>query len=378
MSSINNDKYISVYLRNHEEGPSCYYRVVQYINNISCFDYKINDALNLKDFRKNMDYKSGVRKKILQLFLYVKILIRRFIQIRFDLKNKPSIIIIQREIFPRFFPHIALMCFKKMCKNASVIWDFDDWIMKNGEISKKEWNILSLESNIVFATSVFLLKKVDNQSCKKIILPTTDYFCECHEIEKNSKKKEVQFDNEIRMVWVGTHSNLPFVIDILDEINKAGLKLKEYGKKLEMVIVCNIDHPSFYVKHDGVRIVFRKWTRDETAIAILESHIGIMPLPNDEYAKGKGGFKLIQYMSAGLPVIGTSVGINKQIIQNDIGILINNREEWSEAIVEIATDIKKWKKMSENSLNRYNQCYSYESNLKIWNSVINECMSSKG
>ena len=87
-----NNNYISVYLRNHEEGPSCYYRVIQYIENIAGFDYKINDALNLKDFRKNMDCMPGVKKKILQLILYVKILIRRFTQIRFDLKNKPNII----------------------------------------------------------------------------------------------------------------------------------------------------------------------------------------------------------------------------------------------------------------------------------------------
>ena len=61
-------KNISVYLRNHIDGPSCYYRVVQFTEHIDNVNFKINDALNVHDFRKNMDEKNRTVKKILQFF----------------------------------------------------------------------------------------------------------------------------------------------------------------------------------------------------------------------------------------------------------------------------------------------------------------------
>ena len=70
--------YISVYLRNSEEGPSCYYRIMQYINEIDGYEFKINNAFTTKEYRKNMNLKSVFFKKIYQLILLVKVMYRRY------------------------------------------------------------------------------------------------------------------------------------------------------------------------------------------------------------------------------------------------------------------------------------------------------------
>ena len=55
---------------------------------------------------------------------------------------------------------------------------------------------------------------------------------------------------------------------------------------------------------------------------IISAHIGIMPLPDNDFTRGKGGFKLIQYMSTAMPVIASAVGFNKQIVTKDFGYLV--------------------------------------------------------
>ncbi len=54
-----------------------------------------------------------------------------------------------------------------------------------------------------------------------------------------------------------------------------------------------------------------------------------MPLPDDEYSRGKCGFKLLQYMALGIPSIASPVGVNQEIIQNGSnGFLASSNEDW--------------------------------------------------
>lgn len=365
-------KYISVYLRNHEEGPSCYYRVAQFLDEIKGYEFKYNDALKLRYFRINMDFKGGISKKLFQFLLYILILLNRIKQIYYDIKFKPEIIIVQREIFPRYLPQILIKAYLKLVKNTKVIWDFDDSILECGEISKAEWNILSEYSYRIIATSDYLLNKVKASKKLKVIMPTTDGFCKKIDLNNFSKIRKNEYESVIRLVWVGTHTNLKNIVNIIGQIADAGKKLKKLGKSLELVVVCNIDHPIFHEQNDSIKVYYIKWTRSEAEKAILQSHIGLMPLPDTESSKGKGGFKLIQYISTGIPVIASNIGLNKTIVTNDIGILINNDDEWSKAILEFSIDINKWDKYCSNSIKRYNEKYSYRSNLNTWNSILRE------
>ncbi len=103
------------------------------------------------------------------------------------------------------------------------------------------------------------------------------------------------------------------------------------------------------------------------------AHIGIMPLFLNEITKGKGGFKLIQYLSIGLPVIGSAVGINNDIITPENGMIIDNyhSSKWEEALEEIAFNSNNYKRLSKGAYNHWNKYYSYSSNQEIWNKIIN-------
>ena len=97
-----------------------------------------------------------------------------------------------------------------------------------------------------------------------------------------------------------------------------------------------------------------------------------MPLENNLKNQGKGGFKLIQYLSIGLPVIGSRVGINEEIIDCTNGYLTEGLKDqtWATAIMETTSDIITWETMSKCSLNKWEQTYSFKKNLEIWRKLI--------
>lgn len=366
------EKSISIYVRNSEEGPSCYYRICQFLDDLNYdkkIDIMINNALNKKDFRRNLDEKIRWKKKILQCFYYVKILINRSVAICRDLSQKPDYIIVQREVFPHYLPKIIKILYIRLLKNSNVIWDFDDDILGGREISKEEWEILLSYSNTIIATSDYLLNQVKRSQAVKIALPTTDGFFSNYDFNSCMKQREDDYDRIIRIVWVGTASNLSNIVKIIPDLDKTSLRLKGI-KQVELDIISNIDHPSFYNYYENLMVNYKRWTREDAQTAIISSHIGLMPLPDTVNSKGKGGFKLIQYMSSGVPVIASAIGMNCDIVSSDVGILVGNENQWAESIYYLCNNKSLWKEYSINAKRRYEERFSYNSSLDIWRSIL--------
>ena len=75
------------------------------------------------------------------------------------------------------------------------------------------------------------------------------------------------------------------------------------------------------------------WSSSTEAGELSRSHVGIMPLEDNLWENGKCGFKLIQYMAAGLPVIGSAVGMNRDIvIPGENGFLATSTDTWAESL----------------------------------------------
>lgn len=84
---------------------------------------------------------------------------------------------------------------------------------------------------------------------------------------------------------------------------------------------------------------FRPWTLETEASVFGEFAIGIMPLPDTPYTRAKAGFKLLQYMAAGLPIVASPVGVNVELVQRSgAGFLADRPSEWEQALRELAAD----------------------------------------
>ena len=94
----------------------------------------------------------------------------------------------------------------------------------------------------------------------------------------------------------------------------------------------------------GVNVHVQPWMEATEAHEINKFDVGVMPLPDDDWERGKSGYKLIQYMACGRPVIASPVGANREIVEDgENGFLAASTEDWVDALLELkkSTDLRK-------------------------------------
>lgn len=103
------------------------------------------------------------------------------------------------------------------------------------------------------------------------------------------------------------------------------------------------------------------WSEAGEIAAIQNMDIGIMPLLDSPWERGKNGYKLIQYMACGLPVVASPVGVNTQIVQpGQNGFLASSEAEWNEALTTLITDAKLRTKFGVAGRKRVMEYYSVQ------------------
>jgi hypothetical protein len=131
----------------------------------------------------------------------------------------------------------------------------------------------------------------------------------------------------ITLGWIGSPSTWSFVQPFVP-------LLQRLSEELNLIVrVVGAGRPSLT---DG-RFEFLDWSEKEEVALIQGMDIGIMPLPDQPWARGKCGYKLIQYMACGIPVIASPVGVNSDIVDEGVnGYLARDDREWERAIRGLA------------------------------------------
>ena len=123
--------------------------------------------------------------------------------------------------------------------------------------------------------------------------------------------------------WIGSPSTWTFVQPVMPILQRLS---EELNLIIRVVGAGRPPAPSF-------RFEFVEWSEDTEISALQSMDIGIMPLPDDPWARGKCGLKLIQYMACGLPVIASPVGVNCDLVEEGVnGLLASNERDWEAAI----------------------------------------------
>lgn len=298
--------------------PSQRYRFEQYFDflNQNGFEYKLSYILNEHD--DDVFYSSG---HLIQKFLItLKSSIKRWSDVR--QANEYDIIFVQREAFmtySTFFEH------KFSKSKAKLVFDFDDsiWLLDTSDAnkiwqwmksSKKTGRIISM-SHLVFAGNKYLADYAQQFNKNVKIIPTTI------DTDKFQRTNKYRNKEQICIGWSGSHTTIKHFEAAIPFLKK--LKVI-YGKKISFKVMGDPQ----YVNRE-LDIIGIPWS-SEKEVNILESFdIGIMPLPNDEWVKGKCGLKGLSYMSLEVPTVMSAVGVNSEIISDGKnGFLAATNEEW--------------------------------------------------
>lgn len=161
-------------------------------------------------------------------------------------------------------------------------------------------------------------------------------------------------ENKLIIGWTGSHTTLKYLDEVIDVLNT----ISEKYPNTEFHVIAN-QSPSQSIRN----LRFIPWSEETEVTALSAFDIGIMPLPDDEWSKGKCGFKALQYMSLGIPCIASAVGANSVIIQDGKnGLLCKSREDWLTNITRLIDDRELRKRLGDGGRETVVSNYSVASN----------------
>ena len=131
------------------------------------------------------------------------------------------------------------------------------------------------------------------------------------------------------LVWIGSASTLPYLRQWLPQLEAAARRVPG----LRLVTIANAT-----VTSDVLPVEHVPWSEAAEGAALAGGDVGIAPTPDDPWTAGKSGFKIVQYMAAGLPTIASPVGANAALVADGrTGLLPAAAADWPDAIVALAT-----------------------------------------
>ena len=167
----------------------------------------------------------------------------------------------------------------------------------------------------------------------------------------------------VGLVWIGSRSTLPYLRERLPAIEQAALRLP--GLRLITIADQSVAGAKLPVEHIA-------WSAKDEAESLIRGDIGIAPTPDDRWTRGKCGFKIIQYMAAGLPVVASPVGANAEIVRPETGILATTQQEWTDAIVKLASDVNLRRVMGRAGRERVENNYSVTRAADAWAALLSD------
>lgn len=338
------------------EAPSQRFRFEQYFDLLdqANIQYSISSFYSKKAW-KILHYEGNTLKKVWFILLAFGkrfLLLPRLIRVDW--------VFIHREVSPAG-PAIFEWIIAKILRKK-IIYDFDDaiWLPNYSEANAKVHRLKfyrKVNGIMRWATKIsvgnqFLAEYVHAFNDNTIQNPTTIDTENYHNPNLFGGKKQ----NPVPVIgWTGTHTTLKyldFLVPILEDLAQT--------YTFEFQIISNEKPP-----YNASFIRFIRWKKETEIFDLMRFDIGVMPLKDDPWSRGKCGFKALQYMSLGIPAIVSPVGVNTDIVDHQInGMIADEPEEWKSALAYFLDNPERARSMQQAARNKIEIAYSVKSNSK--------------
>ena len=153
------------------------------------------------------------------------------------------------------------------------------------------------------------------------------------------------------MGWTGSHRSLPWV-----SLVSSSLQALRRRRPFRLLVV-GVEH----FEIPGVEVECRPWSAASEVRDLWDMDLGIMPLPDEPWARGKCGMKAIQYMGIGIPAVVSPVGANREIVQDGVtGFHAATGAEWVEKLDLLLTDAPLRQRLGAAARDKVRSLYSAE------------------
>ena len=273
-------------------------------------------------------------------------------------------------IHRKLFPPIEFWTIRK--KVPKIIYDFDDAVMyrSSGALSpysrsrRMKFAYMMRRVDGVVSGNRFLESEVLPYNNSVEVIPTSIDLSRYH-------LKECYFKgNPVTLGWLGSGSTVKYIRSLLPTLERVSLKYPH----IQLKIVCDE-----FPESSRVPLVKKKWSADEEEADLKSFDIGLMPLTNDLWSKGKCGLKILQYFSVGVPAVCTPIGVNRDIVEDGVnGFWAENEDQWEDRLLEMIQEKGSWKEMGLKGRERVERGYSLTVNAPRLLNVLKKVLRSEG
>lgn len=301
-----------------------------------------------------------------------------FRRIRDLLKSgKFDVIWIQAELFP-YIPPLAEQLLGLL--NRPFVVDYDDAIFHKYDrsksrlirwiFSKKIPTVMRTAQSVVVGNQYLEDHAVKFGSCSVVQIPTVlDY-------ERYSCRENARFSGGSPVIgWIGSPTTSSYLLKVAPALQKV------CESENALVRVIGADKEIVAMLDKLMPIEAFDWREDTEAELVASFHVGIMPLSNSPWEQGKCGYKLLQYMASGVPVVASATKANVDILSpSSCGILMEydaSQLDWESAIKSILVRPDRGRPMGSAGITAVKNTYCIEAQVKTLCSVLRSAVGER-
>lgn len=332
-----------------DEGASVRFRVSQFVPALTAsgFDVTLHPLFDTALFR--LLYKPG------HLARKTTALVSRTIDRLNALAGRYDLAMIHREAYPIGPPVIERWLSNK---RIPFVYDFDDAVyLPNTSHANRMVGFLKRPSKVaevlrlaaeVIAGNAHLGAYAERHSSHVNVIPT------CVDTDVWKPRSSARQSGPPVIGWIGTPTTTPYLLGLHDVFTALA---KEHD------FILRVSGSATPIGFPGVRVENEPWTLEREIVLFNTCDIGVYPLPNDEWTLGKCGFKAIQFMACGVPVVASPVGVTNDIIEDGAsGLLANSESEWVRHLRSLLGDAELRRRTGDAGRRRIEDRYSLRAN----------------
>lgn len=236
---------------------------------------------------------------------------------------------IEKELFPWVPSWVEWIFLRKV----PCILDYDDAIFHNYDLHPR-WAVRrflgkKIDTIMARATMVIVGNEYLGQRAREAGARRVEILPSAVDLSKYPVIRERTKGGPFTIGWIGSPTTAKHLL-----VAESALKQVCRDRGGKIVLVGAGENP-----FSGLMATIREWDVSREAEEIGDFDVGIMPLPDNPWERGKCGFKLIQYMACGKPVVASPVGANREIVADGVnGFHASTREEWVRALERLKSD----------------------------------------
>ena len=341
-----------------EEGAGCRFRIAQFIPYLESVGITVTlDSLFTPEFFR-LVYKPGHYAQKAATFIALSL--KRLNSLRRS--SQFDLILVYREMFPLGPALIERMLAAR--QRPPIVFDFDDAIFlpsvsdANRLIGalKQPQKVASIirHSDHVIAGNEFLADYARRFNRAVTTIPTsvdTERFVPSAQARERDRLTDV---GQPIVGWIGSPTTASYGRGLADVLRRV---------RQRYPFVLRISGAGEPVSIPGVTVDNQTWSLADEVALFNTCDIGIYPLADDEWAKGKCGFKAIEFMACGIPVVASAVGVNRTIIQDGVnGFLAATEDEWVEKLSRLLIDAELRRRFADAGRRTIEDGYSLRTN----------------